>query len=319
MSQLLSMKPKTAVEKRTQTVTDTIMITPESVRKWKAPPFQRPLKTNRKVLALAETLKHTEGVIPGVITLGVFDTDTYLLDGQHRVAAFLIADLKEGYTDIRKHYFDSMAEMGDEWVNLNSQLVRMGPDDILRGLEGSSPLLQLIRRRCHFIGYDQIRRGENAPVISMSACLRFWKASAGDVPASSGLGGARDILAGMLEEEAKELCDFLNLAVQAFGRDKEYSRLWGSLNMTLCMWLYRKMVKTQWSPMVPRMDSETFRKCMTSLSASAEYLDWLVGRQLSERDRSPAYSRIRRIFSERVLAETGKRWKMPQPPWAHGI
>lgn len=315
MTQLIQLKPTTAVEKRTKTVTDTIVVTPESVGKWLAPPFQRPLKTNHKVMELAQTLLTENGVIPGVITLGVLDGQTYLLDGQHRIAAFRIAELKEGYTDIRKHYFDTMAEMGNEWVKLNSQLVRMSPDDILRGLEGSNHTLQAIRKHCSFVGYDQVRRGDGSPILSMSVAVRCWRNSLSDIPAWSSE-PARDVAVNMSQDETQELCAFLQTALGAFGRDHEYARLWSAINLTLCMWLYRKMVKAQWSPKVPRMDHEMFRKCLTALSADNEYLDWLVGRRLTDRDRGPAYSRVRKIFIARIFKETGKRVMMPQPAWA---
>jgi|SRR5215831_8080519 len=312
---LIEMKPKTAIEKKTQTVADTVMLTPESVKKWKSPPFQRPVKENKKVVALAEQLKVDGGVLPGIITLGVFKGETYLLDGQHRTRAFLLSGLKEGFTDVRKHYFDSMAEMGDEWVLLNSQLVRMGPDDILRGLEGSMPILQFIRNRCPFVGYDQVRRGASSPILGMSAALRCWRSSGTEIPAYTG-GAARDIAETMTEDDSRDLVEFLNIAFLGFGRESEYSRLWSGLNLTICMWLFRQMVKVQWSPKVPRMLSENFKKCLMALSASTDYMDWLVGRKLNDRDRSPAYSRIRKIFTQRLHMETGTRHTMPQPPWA---
>jgi len=54
-------KPKTAIEKRTRTTVDTIMITPDMIAKWKIPTGQRPLRENAKVLALAEQLKLDKG------------------------------------------------------------------------------------------------------------------------------------------------------------------------------------------------------------------------------------------------------------------
>src|SRR5439155_2436385 len=39
---------------------------------------------NDKVRALAEQVKADGGVMPGIITLGVVDGVTYLIDGQHR-------------------------------------------------------------------------------------------------------------------------------------------------------------------------------------------------------------------------------------------
>jgi hypothetical protein len=55
-----------------------------------------------------------------------------------------------------------------------------------------------------------------------------------------------------------------------------------------------------------------------SLSANSLYLDYLVGRNLSERDRRPAYDRVKRIFADRLTEEMGKRPKMPAPAWSKG-
>ena len=42
--------------------------------------------------------------------------------------------------------------MAEDFVILNTALVRMGPDDVMRGLEGSVPTLQKIREVCPFVG-----------------------------------------------------------------------------------------------------------------------------------------------------------------------
>src|ERR1039458_1876052 len=133
-------------------------------------------------------MKLDNGVWPGVVTLGVMDGATYIIDGQHRRQAFLISELEEGYTDVRTLYTGSMAELGEEFVNLNSQLVRMRPDDILRGLEGVVPALARIRSACPCIGYDFVRRNAQAPIVSMSAILRQWKGSSFEVPTNNGAG-----------------------------------------------------------------------------------------------------------------------------------
>lgn len=170
MSAKLSiLKPKSAFEKRTQTTVDTIGISPERVAKWKHPSGQRPLRENEKVRALAEQLKQDGGVIPGMLTLGVLNNDYWIIDGQHRLHAFGLSGLKEGYADVRYLHAESMADINREFVELNSYLVKMRPDDFLRGLEGTIPGLQKIRHACSFVGYDAIRRNENAPMVSMSA------------------------------------------------------------------------------------------------------------------------------------------------------
>lgn len=66
-----------------------------------------------------------------------------------------------------------------------------------------------------------------------------------------------------------------------------------------------------------KLTADMFKKCLMSLSADRTYLDWLVGRNVGERDRSPCYSRMKQIFAKRIHEETGKREKLPQPEWAH--
>ena len=107
------------------------------------------------------------------------------------------------------------------------------------------------------------------------------------------------------------------MAYKAFGREVEYQRLWARLNLTLSIWMYKHLVLSQWSPKTPKLSKELFTRCLMSLSADSGYLDYLVGRSLGERDRSPAYGRMKGIFSRRIIQETGKRVMLPSPPWAH--
>lgn len=314
-SSLKIVKGTTKPQRQTHTTVDTIIVTPESIQNWKNPPFQRPLRINDKVRALSEQIKVDGGVIPGVITIGVLERERYLLDGQHRREAFLMSGCQEGFLDVRVHHFESMADMGEEFVQLNSQLVRMRPDDMLRGLEGTSAGLTYIRQTCRFVGYDMIRRNEKSPLVSMSALLRCWFGASAEVPSSSGMSAAARAQALTLDE-AKVCCDFMLIAEKAWGRDPEYQRLWGALNLTLCMWLYRRMVITQYSPKTPKLTKDMFTKCLMSLSASSDYIEWLLGRQLSDRDRSPCYMRIKNIFVKRLEIETGKKSMMPSPSWA---
>jgi hypothetical protein len=309
-------KPQTQAEKRTGSALDTLDITEARIKTWRAPPFQRPLRVNDKLQSIAKLITE-DGVIPGVITLGVLDGDLYLLDGQHRIEGFRISGIPIAYADVRFLHCESMGQMGQEFVRLNSRIVNIRPDDILRGLEGSSAVLQSIRRMCPFVGYDMIRRSERAPLVSMSMAIRMWMGSEPDVPAPRSM-GIGTLIEWVSEESAGQLVDFLACCYQAWGRDVQYAKLWGFLNMILCAWLYRRLVVSQHSPKSPRLSRDTFTKCLMSLSAETHYLDWLVGRNLGERDRSPAYDRIKRIFADRLTTEMGKRPLLPAPAWAVG-
>lgn len=305
-------------ERATQTTVDTIEVTKKVAASWKSPPFQRELRATPKVVALAEEIKGA-GVVPGVITLGVLDGDVYIVDGQHRLHAFMLADTVVAYADVRTHYFKTMGAMADEFVKLNSSLVRLRPDDILKGLEQSSAHLQKIRRKCPYVGYDSVRRGNNAPILSMSTMLRAWEGSRPDVPSLSVVGAAA-VVAQLSERDTTELIDFLGLCFAAWRRDTEYRTLWGTLNLVLCGWLYRRVVLTnpaKGNSRSKQLDGDQFRRCLVSLSADPDYCEYLVGRRVSERDRPPAYNRLKAIFASRYYEEHKQKLLLPQPAWAH--
>jgi len=307
-------KPSSEAQKERRTTLDTIFVTPNQVRSWRLPSFQRPLKVNERVVMISKEIA-ASGLIPGTLTLGVLNkTDIYLIDGQHRREAFLLADINEGIADVRYCHFDTEAEMGEEFVKLNSHIVTMRPDDMLRGFEKSNVGLQRIRRQCPFVGYDNIRRNEKSPVLSMSAMLRCWFGSAPEVPAAGGLTATRT-LERITEEELEPMIAFLQCAFAAWGKAPEHARLWGNLNLTVCMWLYRRLVITAYSANVKKITRELFGKCLMSLAADASYSDYLLGRALREKDRSPTYSKVKAIFARRIEIETGEKPRLPSPDW----
>lgn len=311
-------KPSSTSEKQTRTTVDTVEITAKIVASWKSPPFQRDLKINAKVLAVAEQIARDKGVLPGILTIGVLDGETYVVDGQHRLAAWAQSGVQIGYADVRMHWFETMGDMAEEFVLLNSSLVKLRPDDILRGMEPSTPALQNIRRKCGFIGYDMIRRSEKAPVLSMSMFIRNWIGSRSEIPQPW---NSADALKALDNDETSKAIDFANVCHDAWHRDHAYARLWSQLNFSLCAWLYRRVVIGEHVTALMRltkMTKDEFRKCLMALSAEEQYLDYLVGRSINDRDRAPSYARLRTIFMRRYVAETGKTLRLPAPPWTHG-
>jgi hypothetical protein len=310
-------KPSSSSERQTRTTVDTLELTPKIVNSWKLPPFQRELKMNAKVEDVTREIQGSRGVVPGILTVGVLDGETYIVDGQHRIAAWLATGLPLGYADVRMHWFESLGDMAVEFVRLNTALVKLRPDDILRGLEPSTPALQKIRRKCVFIGYDMVRRSEKAPVLSMSIFVRTWAGTRAEVPSAP---GSQDALKTFDEAETDAAIDFALLCFEAWHRDRSYARLWASLNLTLCAWLYRRMVLGFGRPkgqQRAQFTRDEFRKCLMALSADGQYLDYLVGRNVGDRDRAPAYSRVKAIFQRRYLADTGKQVRLPAPAWSH--
>ena len=68
---------------------------------------------------------------------------------------------------------------------------------------------------------------------------------------------------------------------------------------------------------VKNVSVSDFQKALMTLSASEGYIDWLHGRSLSERNRTPAYSRLKALMGKRLSSERGgARILMPQPSWS---
>lgn len=309
-------RPVTTAQKHTQTAMDTIVVTLPMARGWKLPPFQRELKVNHKVMAVAEEIKETQ-VIPGMFSIGIIKETPhihYLVDGQHRREAFYLSGINEAFLDVRYLHYDSLAEMADEYRKLNGHLVSMTADDMLRSLEESNENLRKLRRACPYIGYANIRRGEKAAIVSMSCAIRCWFGSAPEVPSVGGM-SAQDVAENLSIEETQTLITFMEIAFKAWGKDQAHYRLWGNLNLAICMWLYRKLVITPYSASIKKIGNDLFLKCLMSLSADEEYCSWLVGRNLKDRDRSPTYSRIKMHFAKRMEMETGTKPRLPSPAW----
>jgi hypothetical protein len=304
---------------------ETLLLAPEIMNTWVLPPFQAALKITPKVRKVVDELLEQTGtpVIGGVLTLGILPNDKtlYLLDGQHRRWAAIQTGLKQFIADVRVRYFDSMEEMAAEYLELNTPLSRKTPDDQLRALAESSKPLQYIEKSCSFVGYRYIRANPDAPLVGMSAVLRRWRGSGTETPAITGhAGGASEMAMKLSMEEAELIVQFMQVAYSAWGRDKENERLWSGLNMTMCMWMWRKLVLDQdrsGSRRYLAMTVDMFHKCLMSVSAERKYIDWLVGRQMIERDRAPCYRHLRTTFMLRIHQETGenKRLKFPQPEW----
>jgi hypothetical protein len=306
---------------------ETVEVTQSSVNGWAIPPFQRPLRVNDKVRQIALKIADDGGVIPGVITVGRLkigrETRHYLIDGQHRLEAFRMSTCPQALADVRFMDFTTMADMADEFVELNSRIVNMRPDDVLRGLEESTEALRLIRQACPYVGYDNIRRGHsNAPMVSMSMALRVWEGSAAETPVSIGRSAAQ-LATDMTIESANQLKVFFGMAFEAWGRDDSTKRLWSALNLSLCMWIWRRIVldNDRSKRRHIALRTETFRQCLMQLGATASYTEWLEGRALGDRDRPAAYNRIKAVFTRRILeakAVTGNKVIWPKPAWAKG-
>lgn len=313
-------------KKTSHAKTELKVLTVAEMETWQLPPFQARLKINSKVKEVAEELKVNGGFIAGIIHLGYLADDiaqtSYLVDGQHRRAAAGLSELSEFIAEVHTKTYETMAEMASDFYRLNTYLSKKQPDDILRALEMSIDSLKLIREKCPYVGYDNVRRSSNySPLVSMAALLRCWRGSDNETPAHASSITSSQLAYELTMEDAAELVQFLATAYSAWGRDIENYRLWTALNMTMCMWLWRKIVRDteRASKRYAHISVEQYKQCLMMVSSSRDYIDWLVGRHMSERDRLPCYRKLRELFVRSLKARNVKNTKMPQPRWAQAV
>jgi hypothetical protein len=138
--------------------------------------------------------------------------------------------------------------------------------------------------------------------------------------ASSAGRTAAQIAEELTPEETAEIVRFLLVARAAWGADPENYRLWGALNLTLSMWLWRQLVldRKRGLRRYVVLSPKQFERCLMAASASKSYVDWLLGRQMRERDRSPCYMRLKAIFIQRLRedSDTDKKPLLPLPAWS---
>jgi hypothetical protein len=322
MANVIKLKDQQAEHK--QSVLECRILSLDDFDQWVRHPYQRPVLENQKVQELAAELRANGGIIPGVLTLGRLpnDPNIYGVDYQHRIAACKLSGRTQFIGEVRTVEYGSMAEMAKDTIKLNSRLNNLRPDDVLRALEPSSPLLAQLHTACNFISYtSHVRRASrNSGVLSMSATLRCWSASTGETPSFGGGLPSAELVETLDQEDLQQLIAFLAAAYEAWKDEPEYYALWATLNLTMCMWLFRQLVmkRPDKKSRAVHLTVAEFARCLMSVSAAGDYLNWLPGRKLSDRDRSPCYTRLRAIFTKRIIDDIGHRPIFPQPQWYSG-
>ena len=324
MTSIIPMRGMRPAPKSYRSRSETMLLTPEVMKSWRKPPCQREVVINQRLRDVAEDIKETGGVITGTIILGELLNSAakilYLIDGQHRREAAYMSGLTEFIAEVCIYTFESLDDMGDKFVKLNSSIRNISADDILRGMEGSIDNLKIIRKACQFVGYGNVRRNEHSPLLSMSVAVKAWSAACNDTTApNSGRGSsASEMVRKMTDQDTADMILFLQTVYGAW-QGMENARLWGALNLSLTGWLWQRLVVNttrQGNQRAVVLKPDQFRRCCMSLSSNSDYIDWLVGRGLSPRNRSPAYKRIRSIFAKRLHEDGVTPARLPQPEWA---
>lgn len=302
---------KPGVFKTHKTVMKVEVITPELLASWATPDFQRPIMENPKLHMVKDGIRENGGIIPGTLTIGVYNGRNYRVDGQHRMRAFELSGLSEGLADVKYIYFDSEEDMAEEFDRQNSPIARMKPDDHLRAIEKSSEALQYLRKECPFICYGPVKRGGKS-AVSMSGVLRAWSGGSSETPIACGT-PAQTIGKRLPLDEAKEIAQFLKVCYDAWGAHQNYGKLWTNMNLTICVWLYHHTVMD--SKETYELTPEAFRQALMSLT-DEKYIEFITNKAMTEFNRGPCYVEMTSRIRPRLQASVNRRIRLPLPVWA---
>lgn len=300
------------------------VLTQEVFESWDSPPFQRPVSVGKNVAKASLTMQDT-GCIMTAIYLGVWEGKTYIVDGQHRRVAFIGSGLDRVVAPvITKYYKDDtpgLLEMCEDFLLIQAHIKNPTANDKLRALEPMSSGLQKIRKECPFVGYGGFRCNKNSPIVSMAQVIRSMVTSGQEElgsPAKSAVVHARE----MTLHEANSLTIFLKLAFEAWGRDKEHKPLWTPMNMSLCLWFFRRMLKAP----SPNKDSkgdvtqQQFSNIFFELLSNRRYRSLLQansgGRLGDPEVRNPVLKELMRAIKRSLKRDKVRDYYMPDPSWA---
>lgn len=306
---------RTKPQKTTRTRTDTISFTVEDIDKWKRPLFQREVKHTARFKDCAELIRTNDGVIPGMVTLGIENgtNDIYKVDGNHRTEAAKATGLGLFYADVR-YVYGTMEDFAEEYSRLNEQISATRPDDRLRAAAVINPRINRLIATCKVVGFKAGKKPKLK--ISMSSVLRAWNNASRGTPATRGrAAAATDIIKAMSDADFQHLTNLLGHCERAWGRDEEYSNLWSQMNLTMVIWLYcRLVIEDPKSVKLKRLTSSLFENCLMELSVDLRYCEWLKGKN-GGNHRNPCYAKVKERFAKRIKSDTGVKPNLPQPSW----
>ena len=301
--------------------TELMVLTHRIVEGWERPPFQRPAASAKKVSKLAVKIQD-RGYLLTAIYLGVLDGVTYLVDGQNRREAFIASGLVSIKAPVlTKHYPDGkpgLLEMCEDFLLINEHIQNPSANDKLRALEPTNVCISKIHSKCPFVGYTNLRRKEDSPIVSMAQVIRALITSGKEVPSSPGKSAVAHAMETKIHE-ADGLSTFLNVAFKAWGRDKEYKLFWKHMNMSLCLWYFRRMLRGPSIKSQGTVTLEQFHNIFLALLANNRYHAILKkhsgGRMNDPETRDPVCKELRGTIKASLKRDGVKDYYLPKLEW----
>jgi hypothetical protein len=166
--------------------------------------------------------------------------------------------------------------------------------------------LRFIARTCeNFVTYEFSLKHP----ATMGAVVRAWFDSKHEVPRHKTLKEQSKEIAALTQAEAVQICEFLSVC-KNFTFEASSRLLWKPYNLTLCLWLYRRLVWQEDPAIkVSKLSPDDFGTLLSKL-VDDQYCVSLISKDISSRhDRVDTYKEMRKRFSTALT--THKSLKLP--------
>jgi hypothetical protein len=201
---------------------------------------------------------------------------------------------------------------------MQTSICRSTPDHRLQSLEPRCPNLLHFREGCKdIVTYGRVIKGRGR-VLPVSHALRCWASSNEDPPAKN-VTNTEILAQGLTALDVQQLSGLLHSLIRVWGDQREYKCLWGPLNLTLCMWLYRRMVigVPAPAPNVTRLTSGQFEAGVAGLTHSS-YRSALGNKKLRKEgeadEREYIYGQLGNFFMQGLRSCRGFQNKVIRCP-----
>ena len=281
---------------------------------WKLPNWGREPKSNDIVVSVAADLQ-VNPHLKSTLILGIYDNAIWKIDGNHRLLGFLTSGLPSMTAYCMFHKCTSHEDMYRIYRIYQRHIRTPTKDDNLKGFEVTHPPLKTISSKCKFVTYGSLKDYETSR-IKMTSVVQAWFDSLSYLPKH---------VRSNIEEQAKKIDESAARKINEFlmvckeGLTLQISVLWKQINITLLLWLYRRVV---WEMVdeehegsdYPVLTKDEFVCGLQGLQASS-YYQALFQREL-EKDRLETYNSLISHFRNNLRScGIKRRMTLPKPNW----
>lgn len=239
------------------------------------------------------------GVIPGRLTIAIYNSEKYLVDGWHRMFAFHQTSRQSALAEVKYVQCKTAESMCRLFTDINEPIRSVSVSDKLRNIYGYNPDFKRLVDKRKYLTFSGKKMG-----IMISVLLYAWFASKRESPFKAS-GKLISLVEKMTREEFEVFGDLIDEIHEAWDYRKPV--LWRGLNMASVFWMLRQM----------NVSKSDRRKILEAIDQDDSYTDMISGKGSNNVDNGAmAYDALTKIVRRAVPHDQdGKPIDIPKRLW----